>query len=99
MARVLSLILALILLKISRMLVLLFGCIDAIVITHSHLDHCADFESILTLLYEYNDQRVKEAEEEGKPAHMRALSIYASMGTLKKCSGWLDLFHGSPTRR
>jgi ribonuclease BN (tRNA processing enzyme) len=26
---------------------------------------------------------------------MRSLSIYASMGTLKKYSGWLDLFHGS----
>lgn len=71
------------------------GCIDAIVITHSHLDHYADLESILTLLFEYNKQRIKVAETEGRQAQMRALSIYASIGTLKKCSGWLDFFHGS----
>lgn len=28
--------------------------IDAVIITHSHIDHCNDFESILTLIHEYN---------------------------------------------
>lgn len=29
--------------------------INAVIITHSHIDHCADFEALLTLIYEYND--------------------------------------------
>jgi tetratricopeptide (TPR) repeat protein/ribonuclease BN (tRNA processing enzyme) len=29
--------------------------IDAVIITHSHIDHCNDFESILTLIHEYNE--------------------------------------------
>ena len=29
--------------------------IDAVIITHAHIDHCVDFEAILTLIYEYND--------------------------------------------
>lgn len=37
--------------------------IDAIVITHAHIDHCNDFESIITLLYEYNDSYNKKIEK------------------------------------
>jgi ribonuclease BN (tRNA processing enzyme) len=73
------------------------GCIDALVVTHSHLDHCADFESLLTLVFEYNDQRIKEAKEkQGATApQIKLLSVYASLGTLKKCSGWLEFFQST----
>lgn len=29
--------------------------INAVIITHAHIDHCVDFEALLTLIYEYND--------------------------------------------
>jgi len=32
-----------------------FTEIDRVLITHSHNDHCGDFESLLNLLFEYND--------------------------------------------
>jgi glyoxylase-like metal-dependent hydrolase (beta-lactamase superfamily II) len=28
--------------------------VDSVIITHAHVDHCNDFESLLTLLFEYN---------------------------------------------
>lgn len=59
--------------------------IHAIVLTHSHLDHCADFESIMTLLYEYNDNR--------KLNDKKRVHIYANQGVLRKYSGWLDMLH------
>lgn len=36
--------------------------IDAVIITHAHIDHCNDFESLLTLIYEYNENVEKEYE-------------------------------------
>lgn len=69
------------------------GCIDAIIITHSHPDHYADFEPLLTLLYEYNDQRKEEDESGGRNAEPKKIHVCASLGTLKKCAGWLDLTH------
>lgn len=73
------------------------SCIHAIIITHSHLDHYANFEPLLTLFYEYNDQRKKEIKEgsAGKDLEQKFLHIYAGLGTIRKCSGWLDLAHGS----
>lgn len=29
--------------------------VNAVIITHAHIDHCVDFEALLTLIYEYND--------------------------------------------
>lgn len=59
--------------------------IHAIVLTHSHLDHCADFEPLMTLLYEYNDERERRDK--------KRIHIFANQGALRKCSGWLDMLH------
>ncbi|KJR42107.1 beta-lactamase domain-containing protein [Candidatus Magnetoovum chiemensis] len=71
------------------------GCIHAIIMTHSHLDHISDFEPLLTLLYEYNDQRKRDEKAGKKNEHIepKYIHIYASLGTLKKCAGWLDFTH------
>lgn len=34
---------------------LIIDNIDAVIITHAHIDHCNDFESLLTLIYEFNE--------------------------------------------
>lgn len=34
--------------------------IDAVIITHAHIDHCNDFESILTLIFEYNEENFED---------------------------------------
>lgn len=36
--------------------------IDAIIITHAHIDHSADFESLLTLIFEYNELNHEKKE-------------------------------------
>ncbi|MCI4625117.1 MAG: MBL fold metallo-hydrolase [Candidatus Magnetoovum sp. WYHC-5] len=69
------------------------GCIHAIIMTHSHLDHISDFEPLLTLLYEYNEQRRKDIEAGKLSSKPKYIHIYASPGTLRKCSGWLDYSH------
>ncbi len=73
------------------------SCIHAIVLTHSHLDHYANFEPLLTLFYEYNDQRKRDIKDgkTGEFTEEKFLHIYTSLGTIRKCSGWLDLAHGS----
>jgi tetratricopeptide (TPR) repeat protein len=40
----------------------LFGEIDAVFISHAHNDHTADLESILTLLYKYNEE-IKDSDD------------------------------------
>lgn len=59
--------------------------IDAVIITHAHIDHCVDFEPILTLIYEYNDRRKKD----GNP--LKRIDVYANLGALKKFLGWIHL--------
>lgn len=55
--------------------------IDAIIITHAHIDHCADFESILTLLHEFNERNKVN----------KKIDVFINLGVLKKCLGWLSL--------
>lgn len=59
--------------------------INAVVITHAHIDHCVDFESILTLIYEYNDRRENDASPK------KRIDVYANLGALKKFLGWIHL--------
>ncbi len=59
--------------------------ITHIVITHAHNDHTADFESILTLLYEFNDEHVRE------DAKKKKVKIHMSQGAARKFAGFLPL--------
>ena len=58
--------------------------IDHIIITHAHDDHTADFESVLSLLYQYN----KEIKDYAR--HKR-VTIYASQSALRKLNGVISL--------
>jgi tetratricopeptide (TPR) repeat protein len=55
--------------------------IDAIIITHAHVDHCNDLGSILTLLFEYN----KENREKKK------IDLFLNLGAMKKFLGWIPI--------
>jgi len=59
--------------------------IDHIVITHAHNDHTAEFESILMLLHEFNNEYV--TQEEGK----KKVKVYLSQGAARKFAGFLQL--------
>jgi tetratricopeptide (TPR) repeat protein/ribonuclease BN (tRNA processing enzyme) len=56
--------------------------IDHIFITHAHNDHTQDFESLMSLLHEYNNRH----PDPGKRVH-----IYLSLGAQRKFSGHLAL--------
>jgi len=58
-----------------------FADIDAVFVTHAHIDHCADFEPLLTLLYEYNKNRRSK----------KHLDIFMNLGALRKFSGWVPM--------
>jgi tetratricopeptide (TPR) repeat protein len=55
-----------------------FSEIDTIFITHDHNDHTADLESILTLLYKYNDKIKGSANDEGSIYYEVMAEIYYS---------------------
>ena len=80
--------------------------IDAIVITHAHNDHTVDFESILTLIYKYNDQikdKVRERLKDSTESEIldeqkrtltlmgKKLDIFMNIGAFMKYSGWINL--------
>ena len=54
--------------------------IDAVIITHAHVDHCSDFESILTLLFEYNERNKK-----------KKIDVFMNLGAMKKFLGWISI--------
>ncbi len=65
------------------------GClihdIDNIVITHAHNDHTIDFESICTLVHQYNREAFKNGHKTKK------IRLYLNNGAFKKFSGLLNL--------
>jgi hypothetical protein len=72
--------------------------IDCIIITHAHIDHCADLEPIMTLIFEYNENRKKQIEKENKEIQDEKLKIdfkakkvelFLNLGTFKKLGGWI----------
>jgi tetratricopeptide (TPR) repeat protein/ribonuclease BN (tRNA processing enzyme) len=63
--------------------------IDAVVITHAHVDHCSDFEAILTLLHEYNEKRENK----------KRIDLFMNMGAMKKFFGWIPLEDSDTIRR
>lgn len=78
--------------------------IDAVLITHAHNDHTVDLESILTLVYKYNDAikdeirkkfkgelRIKAEIEKAIKEKGKKIDLYLNVGTFMKYSGWLNL--------
>jgi hypothetical protein len=61
--------------------------IDSIIITHAHIDHCVELESLLTLLYEYNDRQNREKEKYKK------VNLYLNVGSFKKFESWITSCH------
>lgn len=59
--------------------------IDHIVITHAHNDHTADLESIMMLLYEFNDLQKEKGTEK------RSVNLFLSQGVARKFAGLLPL--------
>ncbi len=71
----------------------LLGDIDYIFITHAHIDHIADLEGILSLLYQANkiiDERNKQ-NKDGNIIPIKTIELFVNLGTIKKLSGWLNL--------
>lgn len=62
--------------------------IHNIVITHAHNDHTADLESILSLMYKYNDDKeLREPTDEG----FKSVKLFLNAGCQMKFSGLIDL--------
>jgi len=61
--------------------------INAIVITHSHNDHTADLESLLTMSHMFNEDKKRDEIIRSKTG----LDLYINICCLKKFSGFIDL--------
>jgi len=85
--------------------------IDAILVTHAHLDHLADLEGLLNLIHNVNSQiRVQiEKELKGETGNVQAvverlrteakrIDLLLNFGAFIKCSNWLSLRHGLDVR-
>ncbi|QLA18788.1 tetratricopeptide repeat protein [Desulfolutivibrio sulfoxidireducens] len=60
--------------------------IDTIVITHSHNDHTADLESLLTMAYKFNENNQSHRDTPPKK-----INLYMNLGSFKKYSGYINL--------
>ncbi len=67
------------------------GCkihdIKNIIITHAHNDHTIDFESLMALLYKYNEYN----ELKPKDKDYKKINVYLNTGSMMKFSGIIDL--------
>jgi tetratricopeptide (TPR) repeat protein/ribonuclease BN (tRNA processing enzyme) len=63
--------------------------INAIIITHAHVDHCNDFESLITLIFEYNEKNKEK----------KKIDLFMNLGALKKFLGWVPLSEDTKTAR
>ena len=61
--------------------------INNVILTHAHNDHTIDFESILTLIHQYN----KENNFPKESKDYKKINIYLNTGCFMKFSGLLDL--------
>jgi hypothetical protein len=60
--------------------------IDGILLTHAHVDHTAEVEDILTLVYEYND-RIGTLQADAKP---KGIDLMFNVGTMHKMLPWVQ---------
>ncbi len=67
--------------------------IDSIVITHAHIDHCVELESLLTLLYEYNDRQEKKKKEKNEVWVWKKVNLFLNIGSFKKFCDWITSCH------
>lgn len=56
--------------------------IDAVIITHAHIDHINDFESLLTLLFEYNETNDDQQKQ---------IDVFLNLGAMKKLLSWIPV--------
>jgi tetratricopeptide (TPR) repeat protein len=59
--------------------------IDTIIVTHSHLDHCAELLPIMDLIFQFNKRYYKKKERKKK-----RVSLCLSKGAYKKFSGYTN---------
>jgi len=53
--------------------------IDCIIITHSHPDHVSDFENMLMLLYEYNDELKKKHKGDNENIKYHYVDVFLNL--------------------
>lgn len=58
-----------------------------IILTHAHNDHTIDFESLLSLVYQYNN---KKGLKPGDPG-FKKVRVFLNLGSMVKFAGLLDL--------
>ncbi len=61
--------------------------IDTIIITHSHLDHCAELLPIMDLIFQFNKRYEDTPNEERQK---KKVNLYLSKGAYKKFSTYID---------
>jgi hypothetical protein len=71
--------------------------IDNVILTHAHPDHTAEFETLRTLFFEYNDniQELNKELEKSNPAAAKIPSkkvrFFLNNGAFRKFAGMIDL--------
>jgi L-ascorbate metabolism protein UlaG (beta-lactamase superfamily) len=61
--------------------------IDAVIVTHSHSDHCAELSGIMDLMHQINKRRKKKGKEENKIK--KRVYLLLSKGAYKKFSPYI----------
>ncbi len=73
--------------------------IDAVVLTHAHNDHTIEFETLLTLIHEYNENLKKlQKNKEFTKCKPKKIDVYMNNGSFMKFSGLLNLRKSSSVR-
>jgi hypothetical protein len=70
--------------------------IHNIILTHAHPDHTAEFETLRTLLFEYNDNvremnKKRAAQTSSAPLPPKRVRFFLNNGAFRKFAGMLDL--------
>jgi hypothetical protein len=60
--------------------------IDTVIVTHSHLDHCADLRPLMDLIFQFNKRFESWSKEEGK---RKRITLCLSRGAYTKFSSYI----------